>query len=157
MVKRATNGAVHYYKFCCRIRIVFVQHGSSPPGPYDELVAAEPVPAHVSGEWKAEQRHEQFAEAAVGKGWFTLTPALKAHLRALQTTARPLKSRLVDTAAAVLYTGRDRQVLYRWAKEGRVTRYYSGTGTGTRVMWDVWELPPGVKGKPLPPPPPKII
>lgn len=58
--------------------------------------------------------------------------------------------RLADTEAAVLYTGRPRGTLYRWAHEGRITRY----GTRSRALWDLDRLPPAVPGGALPPPPP---
>lgn len=58
--------------------------------------------------------------------------------------------RLADTEAACLYTGRPREVLYRWAREGRVDRY----GTRTARLWDLDAMQPRVPGKPLPAPPP---
>ena len=57
--------------------------------------------------------------------------------------------RLADTEAASLYTGRGGDVLYRWAREGRIRRY----GTFERRLWDLDELSPHVPGEPLPRPP----
>ncbi|MFE6222992.1 helix-turn-helix transcriptional regulator [Streptomyces sp. NPDC057854] len=130
---------ISYYRFCCRIRIADAD--------------AEEVPG---GEWLAievgdiRERHEQFADARLNpfSDWFNETPALLAHVRALQTDrSSDVRRRLVDTEAAVLYTGRDRQTLYRWAREGRITRHKVG-GAGRRVMWDVLELPPSGSGRP---------
>lgn len=61
--------------------------------------------------------------------------------------------RLADTEAACLYTGRPREVLYRWARERRIRRH------GTRVarLWDLDVLPPAVPGEPLPKPPRKGV
>lgn len=131
---------ISYYRFCCRIRIADAD--------------AEEVPG---GEWLAievgdlRERQEQFAEARVNEfsDWFNETPALLAHVRALQTDRGPdVRSRLVDTEAACVYTGRDRQTLYRWRREGRLTGYHLDAGL-VRVGWDVLELP--VKGAGPPP------
>lgn len=125
---------ISYYRFCCRIRIA------------DEL--ADEVPG---GEFLAievgdlRDIHEQFAAVRLNEfsDWFEETPVLMAHIRALQndwgTDVRP---RLVDTAAAVLYTGYTRQHLYRLAAEGRLTPYWRNVGRGQARAWDVLELPP---------------
>lgn len=71
--------------------------------------------------------------------------------------------RLVDTEAAEHWTGRPREVLYRWAREGRITRY--GKRAPMAARWDLNELPPyrhlcvpaclsGAGCPPLPEPPP---
>lgn len=62
------------------------------------------------------------------------------------------KKYLVDTAAAVLWTGRPIGTLQRWRHEGRVTKH--GQGKPGQVRWDLRELPQAVEGEPLPPPPP---
>lgn len=62
--------------------------------------------------------------------------------------------RLVDTEAAELHTGRPRDVLYRWAREGRLTRH----GTREARRWDLEELGPAhIPGQPLPEPPKRRI
>ncbi|SOE25630.1 hypothetical protein SAMN05442782_2373 [Streptomyces sp. OK228] len=57
---------------------------------------------------------------------------------------------LAETEAAELHTGRPRGVLYRWAREGRVTRHRGRHG---RTLWDLEELPTHIPGQPLPEPP----
>jgi hypothetical protein len=57
--------------------------------------------------------------------------------------------RLVDTEVACLYTGRSRATLYRWAKQGRITRHGG-------PQWDLNELSPHIPGQPLPSPPPLL-
>ncbi|GHG09953.1 helix-turn-helix transcriptional regulator [Streptomyces hydrogenans] len=130
---------ISYYRFCCRIRIADAN--------------AEEVPG---GEWLAievgdlRERHEQFSDARLNEfsDWFTETPALMAHIRALQTDrSADVHPRLVDTEAAAVYIGRDRDTLYRWAREGRITRHKIG-GAGRRVMWDILELPPRGSDRP---------
>lgn len=62
---------------------------------------------------------------------------------------------LVDTEAAAVYAGRRRMVIYRWAGEGRLTRY--GTRGKGNALWDVRELThwAGAScGVEMPPPPP---
>lgn len=61
--------------------------------------------------------------------------------------------RLADTEAACLYTGRPRDVLYRWARERRITRY----GSPERRLWDLDELPVHIPGRPLPEPPKRRV
>ncbi|WP_435111889.1 helix-turn-helix transcriptional regulator [Nocardiopsis synnemataformans] len=63
-----------------------------------------------------------------------------------------MQPRLVDTEAAELYTGRPRTTLYRWAHEGRVTKY--GTRGKGRALWNLNELPACPEGGTPPPPPP---
>lgn len=73
------------------------------------------------------------------------------------------KPRLVDTEAAEHWTSRPRGTLYRWATEGRITRY--GTRGHWGARWDLDELPryrhmcsptclSGQGCPPLPDPPP---
>jgi excisionase family DNA binding protein len=45
--------------------------------------------------------------------------------------------RLVTTADAAHYTGRSVGTIWRWASEGRITRY----GSGKQVRYDLLELP----------------
>lgn len=60
---------------------------------------------------------------------------------------------LADTEAACRYTGRKPEVLYRWAREGRIRRY----GTRQCRLWDLTEMTAHVPGQPLPKPPkPKV-
>lgn len=47
--------------------------------------------------------------------------------------------RLVDTDCAVMWTGRTRETLYRWAREGRIERHGRRTPQGAR--WNLNELP----------------
>lgn len=60
---------------------------------------------------------------------------------------------LVDTDAAAVYAGRRRMVIYRWAGEGRLTRY--GTRGKGNALWDVRELTHWASdsGDPMPSPP----
>ena len=44
--------------------------------------------------------------------------------------------KLITTPEACLVTGRTREVLYRWAREGRISRH----GTRERRLWDYREL-----------------
>lgn len=57
--------------------------------------------------------------------------------------------RLIDTEAACLHTGRSREVLYRWAREGRVRRF----GSRAARLWDLDELPGRLPGQFTPEPP----
>lgn len=124
---------INYYRFCCRIRIADEYADEVPGG---EFLAVE--------NGNAKDRKKQFADTRVNdiSDWFYESPALLAHIRALQT-GRPLevRPRLVNTLDACVYTGRDRQTLYRWAREGRVTKHPLAFLTGRhRVGWDVLEL-----------------
>lgn len=60
---------------------------------------------------------------------------------------------LVDTEAAAVYAGRKVTVIYRWAGEGRLTRY--GTRGKGNALWDVRELTHWASGSgdPMPSPP----
>ncbi|WP_181160418.1 GIY-YIG nuclease family protein [Streptomyces solincola] len=143
-------GVIYYLRFCCRIKIGYSADLESrlQAVPCDELLATEPSRPGLEG-----MRHREFADARIpGTEWFRETPALVAHIRALRAgiAGRPQRERLIDTAAAMLYTGRDRHTLYRWAKEGRITKTFDRG----RARWDVLELPAAVPGCPPPPPPP---
>jgi hypothetical protein len=123
---------INYYRFCCRIRIADEYADEVPGG---EFLAVE------NGD--AKDRREQFREARINEisDWFRETPALLAHIRALQAgDTRPVKSRLVDTEAACLYTGRSRQDLYGLRARGMLTAHWGNWGSGPRRAWDVLEL-----------------
>lgn len=142
------RSCVYYLRFCCRIKIgttTWLERRLSEVQ-HDELLAVEP-----GGPELEKLRHEQFADARLIGDWFMSAPALIAHIRALKMgRTSDLKARLISTADAVLYTGRERQILYRWADEGRITRH----GVAGKAKWDVLELPAREPGKPAPPPPP---
>lgn len=148
----SAKGTVYYIRTCCRIKIGYTTNldGRMTDLSPDELLATEPGDRALEA-----ARHRQFAASRVRGEWFTSSPALLAHIRALRSkhhsavTANP-GERFIDTAAATIYTGRRRQVLYRWASEGRITRY----GSPGQALWDVFELPvKGADGRPGPPPP----
>jgi len=61
--------------------------------------------------------------------------------------------RLVDTEVAAFYVGRTAFVIYRWAREGRLTRH-GGQGKG-QARWDLWELTDLMTMRPLEGAPPK--
>lgn len=120
-----------YARFCCLISIT---DDVAPDG--SDVIATE--------DGAASARRLRFTSARVTPDgpWFRETPALAGHLRALRmrhhtADADAPGERLIDTAAACVYTGRARQVLYRWAREGRITRY----GDAGTALWDVFELP----------------
>lgn len=69
--------------------------------------------------------------------------------------AETIGARLADTTTAVAWIGRPREVLYRWAREGRVTRH-GGSGRND-ARWNLAELPRAIPGQPLPDPPAKKI
>ena len=119
---------INYYRFCCRIRIAD-EYAEEVPG--GEFLAVE--------DGRASDRRAQFADTRVNdvSDWFTESPALLAHVRALQTGRTPdVRPRLVDTEAACLFTGRSRQDLYGLLQRGRLTSY---SERGHR-LWDVLEL-----------------
>lgn len=123
---------INYYRFCCRVRIADEYADEVPGG---EFLAVE------SGD--ARDRREQFAATRVSEfsDWFRESPALLAHIRALQTGRTPdVRPRLVDTEAAMIYTKRSKQDLYALVKRGRLTRYRRSLGATHRAMWDVLEL-----------------
>ena len=123
---------VNYYRFCCRIRIADENADEVPGG---EFLAVEY--ADVS------ERHEQFAHARINEDtdWFSETPPLLAHIRALQQ-GRDLdvRSRLVDTEAAMLYVGATRESLYRWRRAGQLSWHKRKLGGRWYAMWDPLEL-----------------
>ena len=134
---------IFYYKFCCRIRITDNYDGEMPGG---EFLAAD------DSEDIAVVRR-RFSDARVNEvsDWYNETAALAAHVRALSTgRSADLRRRLVDTRSAILYTGRNRQVLYRWLKEGRLTGYWHNFGAGPVRAWDVLELPSSTFNGPPP-------
>lgn len=123
---------INYYRFCCRIRIAD-EYAEEVPG--GEFLAVE--------NGSATDRREQFGASRVSpfSDWFGETPALLAHVRALQTgRGDDLDRRLVDTEAAKLYTKRTKQDLYGLAARGRLTKYSRRLGASYRTMWDVLEL-----------------
>lgn len=123
---------INYYRFCCRIRIAD-EYAQEVPG--GEFLAVE--------DGRASEVRERFADTRVTEwsDWFTESPALLAHIRALQTgRSNDLERRLVDTEAAKIYTKRTKQDLYALAKRGRVTKYRRTLGASYRTMWDVLEL-----------------
>jgi hypothetical protein len=123
---------INYYRFCCRIRIAD-EYAEEVPG--GEFLAVE--------EGRAVDRREQFADARLNdvSDWFTETPALLAHIRALQSGRTPdVRARLIETDAATLYTGQSRQALYALSRRGRLTRHYTRRGRRERTMWDPLEL-----------------
>jgi YD repeat-containing protein len=123
---------INYYRFCCRIRIADEYADEVPGG---EFLAVE--------DGRASERRAQFADARVSpdSDWFRETPALLAHVRALQTGRSPdVSTRLVDTEAAMIYTKRTKQDLYALRKRGRLTQYHDRKGSQYRAMWDILEL-----------------
>jgi hypothetical protein len=123
---------INYYRFCCRIRIAD-EYAEEVPG--GEFLAVE--------EGRAVDRREQFAAARLNdvSDWFRETPALLAHIRALQHGRTPdVRPRLVDTEAASLYTGRSKQDLNRLRAAGRLTPHWANWGRGPQRGWDVLEL-----------------
>jgi len=141
------EGLIYYALFCCRIKIGFttdLKSRMAQLGGPDEVLATEPGTMDLEG-----KRHRQFAHALVkGREWFDAgDPAIRAHVRALQIGH--YRDRRVDTEAAEKWTGRDRMVLYRWVREGRVTRHKMGR----KLAWDLFELP-AWSGQGTPPPPP---
>lgn len=130
---------INYYKFCCRIRIADEYADEVPGG---EFLAVE--------EGRAKDRREQFADARVNEisDWFHETPALVAHIRALQTgRSGDTRRRLVDTEAAETYTGVGKQTLYRWRREGRLSWHHLDA-YGRSAGWDILELPRKGSGPP---------
>lgn len=123
---------INYYRFCCRIRIAD-EYAQEVPG--GEFLAVE--------DGRASDARERFADSRVSEfsDWFTESPALLAHVRALQTGRSPeVDRRLVDTEAAMIYTNRTKQDLYALRKRGRLTEYRRPLGASYRTMWDVLEL-----------------
>lgn len=123
---------INYYRFCCRIRIAD-EYAEEVPG--GEFLAVE--------NGSATDRRNQFAATRVSpfSDWFGESPALLAHVRALQTgRGDDLARRLVDTEAARLMTGHTKQGLYALVQRGKLTRYSRRVGAQERSAWDVLEL-----------------
>jgi hypothetical protein len=122
---------INYYRFCCKIRIAD-EYASEVPG--GEFLAVE--------DGRASERREQFpGRLTEFSDWFAESPALLAHIRALQSgRSADVRARLVETDAAMIYANRTKQDLYALAKRGRLTRYRRTLGASYRTMWDVLEL-----------------
>jgi hypothetical protein len=123
---------INYYRFCCKIRIADEYADEVPGG---EFLAVE--------DGRASEARERFADTRVNdvSDWFEESPALLAHVRALQTGRTPdVRARLVDTEAAMIYTKRTKQDLYALRRRGRLTQYGDRKGSQYRAMWDVLEL-----------------
>jgi hypothetical protein len=128
---------VYYIRFCCRIKIGTTTNLIERLRvlPHDRVLATEP------GDHRLEKlRHSQFSDWCLGGEWFKMAPALISHIRAVRVGNPDVTRRLISTNDAVRYTGRDRQTLYRWAAEGKLTKYPVGT-TVRAVKWDILELP----------------
>lgn len=126
---------IYLHRFCCKLRI---------SGDYDEEIPGGEFLGVVDMDIEAVR--EAFADLRVSplSDWYEEDAALKAWARAqLHGRTDALHRRLVDTEAAMLYTGRPRSTLYRWSEEGRITRYTDGPAglDGGRRIWDVLELP----------------
>lgn len=142
---------VYYVRFCCRVKIGVTSNLNERLShvPHDELLATE-----AGGRDLEAKRHRQFAHARLNGEWFELTPGLLSHIEAINSGhGSDIKLRLISTADAMKFTGRSRQTLYRWMKEGRVTSH----GTDTKRLWDVWELPPAREDGKIPKPPPVLV
>lgn len=125
---------VYYIQFCCRVKIGFSTNVKQRMTdlPCDELLAVEPGDVELE-----RRRHEEFDAYRLTGEWFRYGPRLKIHVAQLGVGPGPV---LVDTEAAVEWSGRDRQTIYRWAREGKITRY-GGRGNGA-ARWDIRELEP---------------
>lgn len=144
----APASVVYYLRFCCLVKIGTTTSIADRLKviPHHELLATEP------GSYDLErERHQQFAHLRDVGEWFQAGPDLHAHIRTLQG----VKPILVDTEAAAAHAGRPITVIYRWASEGRITRY---GGRGKRgALWDIREIPSWTEGKgPKPAPPPVL-
>jgi hypothetical protein len=140
---------VYYIQFCCMVKIGF---STNLPGRLEVLPHHKVLATEDGGYVLEQKRHKQFEELRDVGEWFHYGPALKSHVKTLQGQA-PI---LVDTEAAAFHAGREESIIYRWASEGRLTRY-GGRGRGGS-KWDLREIPqwsgPG-SGKPQPGPPKK--
>lgn len=126
------ESVVYYLRFCCRVKI-----GTSvnlPERlkviPHHEVLATEP-----GGLQLERQRHLEFEALSDVGEWFDYGPELQAHVLRLQGR-EPM---LVDTEAAAYYGGVTIETIYRWAQEGRLTRY-GGRGKGG-ARWDIRQIP----------------
>lgn len=150
------EGWVYYAKMCCRIKIGFVASSDDLLYPPPLLWKMRQLGAELEAtEWGTSEtermRHRQFAADRVVFDWFEYSPAIRAHIVGLRVRHHTTDTdnpgeRMIPTASAVAYTGRERQVLYRWAREGRITRY----GTEREALWDILQLPRKDKD-PIPP------
>jgi hypothetical protein len=145
------DSLIYYLRFCCRVKIGRTRNLATrlESLPHHEVLATESGGPSVEA-----GRHRQFGALHDMGEWFTYGPELQAHVRTLQG-ASPI---LADTEAAARWSGRDIGVIYRWANEGRLTRY-GGRGKGGS-RWDLREIPqwdgPG-SGKPRPKAPGKKL
>lgn len=149
------SGVVYYIRTCCRIKIGYTKNLGRR---MMELTPDEVLATEVGTRETEWVRHRQFAASNIRGEWFEQSPALMAHIRALQVRHHSAETdnpgeRFITTASAITWTGRSRQVLYRWASEGRITRY----GTPGQALWDVFELPARRSGSAAPPPPRRAV
>lgn len=138
---------IYLYRFCCKVRISGDYDEEMPGG---EFLGVADVDVEVVRERFADLRVNNISD------WYEehaeLTAYVRATLAGLGDT--DLRRRLVDTEAAVRYTGRSRSTLYRWSEEDRLTRYDHGPKSPDGVrMWDVLELPSRTSVGPAAPPP----
>jgi hypothetical protein len=147
--EKASGSVVYYIRFCCRVKIGYTSNIKNrlKDVPCHELLAVEPGGRAVEGD-----RHQQFARLHDVGEWFHYGPELQAHVRTLRGEP-PI---LVDTETAAHHAGREITVIYRWANEGRLTRYGGRGRNGAR--WDLRQIPAWSRdsGRPMPAPPPKI-
>lgn len=149
----AADGIIYYVITCCRIKIGYT---TNLPRRLAELCPDELLATERGDRDTEALRHRQFAPYRVRGEWFRDCPALRAHVAAVKAghhsaiTDMP-GERFIDTESALRWIGRpNRQTLYRWANEGRITRY----GTPGAALWDILELPGrGRNGEPGPTPP----
>lgn len=135
---------IQYWRFCHRVAIT---DGRAIDG--GELLATEDA--------DGDERRQRFAGSRITPygDWFEESPSLLAHIRALRMRHHSaggvgVGERLIRTPEACLFTGQPRQVLYRWARERRITRY----GDPGAALWDPLELPgKGPSGAPAKAPP----
>lgn len=92
-------------------------------------------------------------QAPGGERWGYVDAALRDQVPTPPTHTGLERPILVDTEAAAVYSGRKVTVIYRWAGEGRLTRY--GTRGKGNALWDVRELThwAATSGDPMPNPP----
>lgn len=151
----AADGIIYYMITCCRIKIGYT---TNLPRRMAELCPDELLATERGTRDTEQARHRQFQAYRVRGEWFRDCPALRAHVAAVKAGHHSAATdmpgeRFIDTETALKWTGRpNRQTLYRWASEGRITRY----GTPGAALWDILELPgKGHGGAPGPPPPRK--
>lgn len=123
---------ITYYRFCCRIRIAGEDAEEVPGGEYVAIEVGD-----------LRERQEQFASTRVSEDsdWFESTPPLLALVEAIKTGRNPdIRTRLIDTQAACLYSGLTRGALYQLAGRGQLTKYKTRRGSRERVLWDPLEI-----------------